>query len=454
MLIILIAIKTYMLFLVCVLISDLYDLQEACEQINEVTELINDRMKEHDRRIKVTMVEKRFIDLVDAIGHFVKPSRIFIAESSEHPSNEEYIVRHDKFGNQIPITVFLFNDCLIYGYYEHNRRSVVSVEDGQAKELRKGKLRFGSILVFDELFHIEDVPFDDDYNYKKISCLKLQARHHAMWISFHSYTAKLKWFDMVTKQNEKLSSQNLNARRRSAFKKNWTSSNGGSLTSNGTSTSSTAKYNKQQNRDELYLPIPVFVPDDYSDICMDCKTKFGVISRRHHCYFCGKLCCKKCTKWRLVDIWKLHFEQKKEYVRVCEFCKTEREEYLDAKQNKYQLNYYTNDNLNGFGSNSSNFAHQLIMENAAKNNYKNNNKPTNIVIEEVNDENVNNMNMNNNGMDNNDCESENEQKLISPSTFDITKSHLMDNSRVSKRRAQMNKQKSMEPQRDDDASKI
>eukprot|EP01084_Bolivina_argentea_P032555 60248_1 len=100
---------------------DLYDLQEASEQITEVTELINDKMKEHDRRIKVAMVEKRFIDLVDAIGHFVQPSRIFIAESSENPSHENYIIRHDKFGNQIPITIFLFNDCLIYGYYESNR---------------------------------------------------------------------------------------------------------------------------------------------------------------------------------------------------------------------------------------------------------------------------------------------------------------------------------------------
>ena len=161
---------------------DLYDLQEACEQINEVTELINDRMKEHDRRIKVTMVEKRFIDIVEAIGHFVKPSRIFIAESSENPSNENYIVRHDKFGNQIPITIFLFNDCLIYGYYELT--DAVGINDVKIGGLRKGKLRFGSILIFDELFNIEDVEYDEEYNYTKLSRLKLQA--DIIQCGFHS----------------------------------------------------------------------------------------------------------------------------------------------------------------------------------------------------------------------------------------------------------------------------
>jgi len=391
---------------------DMYDLQEANEQINEVTELINAKMKEHDRRIKVTMVEKRFIDLVGSIGHFVQPSRIFIAESSENPYSPDYIIRHDKFGNQIPITVFLFNDCLIYGYYEYSRRvSSPSADDAangnENKPMRRGKLRFGSILVFDELFAIHDVPFDDEYNYKKVECLKLQARHHSMWISFHSYNSKLKWFDMITQQNQNIILQNLNARRRSAINRRAENNHGD------------VNQTDSPHKDELDLPLPVFVPDDYSDICMICKAKFGVLLRRHHCYFCGKLCCSKCTPQKMVDIWKLHFEGKKEYVRACETCKTEREEYLQAKQNKYM--YYRNDiechdSGNQFASNS-NVSAGIEAEGKLE------------------------------MMDNDDkgsgSENENEPKLLSQTTFDITKGHLSSGGRVSKRREKMNQFKSM-----------
>ena len=158
---------------------DMYDLQEALEQMYvphfptvlrqslphlqfrcEVTEQINEKMKEHDRRLKVAMVEKRFIDIVDSIGHFVKPSRIFIAESSEDPNDVNYIVRHDKFGNRQPITLYLFSDCLIYGYYDGARPH----PDAE----KRPKLRFGGIMIFDQLWKIVDVPYDENYNYKKV----------------------------------------------------------------------------------------------------------------------------------------------------------------------------------------------------------------------------------------------------------------------------------------------
>eukprot|EP01083_Nonionella_stella_P139907 427812_1 len=256
---------------------DLYHLQEALEQIGEITELINDQMKENDRRMKVAMVEKRFIDLVDSIGFFVKPSRMFIAESSN-------IIRHDQYGGRIPITLFLFNDCLIYGYYEESYSYGYGYGDAN--------LRFGSILVFDSLFRIEDVDISESNNnlYHDIHSLKIRSRHHAIWISFDSHKAKSKWSALIGKQN--------------AIQQ--------------TLITNKSPINKEKN--ELCLPRPVFVPDDFSVDCMDCKAKFSILLRRHHCYLCGKLCCDECTRFRSVDVWKLYFEDKEEYVRICAMC--------------------------------------------------------------------------------------------------------------------------------------
>jgi len=243
----------------------------------------------------------------------------------------------DKFGNKIPITLFLFNDCLIYGYYEYNRLQngyINNMDDDMkqqngsnsneiniVKEQRKGKLRFGSILVFDELFEIKDVAFNEEYNYQKISCLIIRARHHAIWISFHSFDAKMKWFEMIKQQNEKERFRRMKSPK--CIQNN---------------------YKKKQN--ELYLPLPVFVPDDYSDVCMECKSEFSVFNRRHHCYICGILCCNQCTKYKCIDIWKLYFEEKKELVRVCKICKIEREQYLKQEMDDDDVEVDNVDELN------------------------------------------------------------------------------------------------------------
>merc|ERR1712224_120175 len=158
-----------------------------------------------------------------------------------------------------------------------------------------------------------NVPFDEEYNYQKVSCLKIRSRHHSIWISFRSYDDRIKWFELISAQNNKLLEQNLNARRRSAVAMTAT----------------------LRDENDLYLPVPAFVPDDYSDVCMDCKIKFSVLCRRHHCYYCGKLCCAKCTKEKCVDVWKLFFEKREEFVRVCDECKVERDEHVKAKENKF-----------------------------------------------------------------------------------------------------------------------
>ncbi|TMW55941.1 hypothetical protein Poli38472_008589 [Pythium oligandrum] len=40
----------------------------------------------------------------------------------------------------------------------------------------------------------------------------------------------------------------------------------------------------------------LWVPDNFSTDCMDCKTSFGFGKRRHHCRVCGLLFCRDCVK--------------------------------------------------------------------------------------------------------------------------------------------------------------
>ncbi|TMW57101.1 hypothetical protein Poli38472_003026 [Pythium oligandrum] len=45
---------------------------------------------------------------------------------------------------------------------------------------------------------------------------------------------------------------------------------------------------------------PVWVPDEDRSACMECHKKFGSLgTRRHHCRYCGRLLCSKCTNCHL-----------------------------------------------------------------------------------------------------------------------------------------------------------
>lgn len=41
---------------------------------------------------------------------------------------------------------------------------------------------------------------------------------------------------------------------------------------------------------------PVWIPDDQAPVCMECKKKFTLFIRRHHCRWCGKCICGDCFK--------------------------------------------------------------------------------------------------------------------------------------------------------------
>ena len=45
---------------------------------------------------------------------------------------------------------------------------------------------------------------------------------------------------------------------------------------------------------------PIWIPDRETDECMVCKTKFSVLSRKHHCRACGRVVCKNCLNNKVI----------------------------------------------------------------------------------------------------------------------------------------------------------
>ncbi|ETO27847.1 hypothetical protein RFI_09285, partial [Reticulomyxa filosa] len=60
---------------------------------------------------------------------------------------------------------------------------------------------------------------------------------------------------------------------------------------------------EEENFNKLTHQQPLFIPDDYSNQCLQCSVEFTFISRRHHCYRCGLLVCKNCRAFTLDFIY-------------------------------------------------------------------------------------------------------------------------------------------------------
>jgi len=248
------------------LVDDLPDLEEALKMIADITELIESRMEDFDRRRKCQFIERKFVNL--KVGDLVTPSRRFIAESKRRN-----VRLHQQDGYSMDIVLFLFNDCLLYGHYN---------EDSWGNQLH-----YDESLYFDVLFEcvVED-------NYKKKHCLLLYSRTHSIFISFKKRKLRTKWKGLIESANEKANKLVITNLR-------------------------------HQMSDR---PAPCYIPDDFSDFCLECNGKFTFTNRKHHCRRCGRLLCRECTSWRMNC---RHRETKKNQIlRCCKKCKNLQSNHL------------------------------------------------------------------------------------------------------------------------------
>lgn len=60
----------------------------------------------------------------------------------------------------------------------------------------------------------------------------------------------------------------------------------------------------------------VWVPDEWSEECFECTSKFTLVRRRHHCRSCGRLFCQKCLSKKMV----IPHANTEKVEKVCDSC--------------------------------------------------------------------------------------------------------------------------------------
>ena len=60
-------------------------------------------------------------------------------------------------------------------------------------------------------------------------------------------------------------------------------------------------------------------PDTGGNECGICRSRFGLLHRRHHCRKCGLLVCDNCSKWR--QTFMAPGGEVKHNKRVCDHCR-------------------------------------------------------------------------------------------------------------------------------------
>lgn len=95
---------------------------------------------------------------------------------------------------------------------------------------------------------------------------------------------------------------------------------GNSSSSNNNNNNNNAR--KKMSREEaikeydLHVDKTSWKPDNSSNICSNCDSKFTFTKRRHHCRKCGELVCMKCSTQRVV----IAAVDKNKPLRICDLC--------------------------------------------------------------------------------------------------------------------------------------
>ena len=84
-----------------------------------------------------------------------------------------------------------------------------------------------------------------------------------------------------------------------------------------------------------------WVPDEHSQNCYNCGSKFfSLVNRRHHCRVCGNIFCKSC----LESFWEITIYGEKKQLKVCSYCQEKKGELNNILKNN--LVEYRNDKGN------------------------------------------------------------------------------------------------------------
>ena len=96
------------------------------------------------------------------------------------------------------------------------------------------------------------------------------------------------------------------------------------------------KIEEEKGEDRIF-----WVPDEHSQNCYNCGSKFfSLLNRRHHCRVCGNIFCKSC----LESFWEINIYGEKKQLKVCSYCQEKKGELNNILKNN--LVEYRNDKGN------------------------------------------------------------------------------------------------------------
>ena len=244
--------------------KDLEMLQQALQQITEINKLINDRIKQYEKRERVKSIANKF-DKDTLNMEIIIPSRYFIMDN-----DQQIITKHDKFGKTLNIYMVLFNDGILYSH----PKSLPNLYRSSTMYI------FDNFLPFNITFEIQNI----GQLYKNLHCLKILSSTESIWISFESESYKQQWImNISTALNIQLAKDQ----------------------------------NIQKSISNELIQCVCLIPDDFTNQCMECDTDFSITTRRHHCYNsrCGKLICHQCSDFQI-----LNPQSTNNTIRVCKSC--------------------------------------------------------------------------------------------------------------------------------------
>ncbi|XP_068172313.1 FYVE, RhoGEF and PH domain-containing protein 5b isoform X1 [Antennarius striatus] len=240
------------------------DTQAAVAAVSDIADQANDSLKDGENLLRLVNIDYSICGQRDLL----QPGRVFVKEGTLMKVSRK---------SQQPRHLFLMNDVLLYTYPQ---------QDGKYR--MKNTLQLIGLKISKPI--IENVQ----------NALRIEATDISITLSAGSFIEREDWFYTISR----------------TVTEHTRGSGGLSRCS-------------EEARDRLRLSLgekaPTLVPVSQAMMCMNCTSDFSLTLRRHHCYSCGRIVCRSCSKNR----YPLKY-MKDRMAKVCDHCYNELKKRGDA----------------------------------------------------------------------------------------------------------------------------